>query len=382
VAVDRRRIEGFDMARAIAVMGMVVVNFAALMEIEVYPVEWIGAAVDFIYGRAATVFVILAGASLSLMVGRWANREGAPGLRSYLMKRCAVMLLAGTMLSFWWEADILHVYALFVAVGAWIAGFSTRVLGRLTLVSAFISVPVCTFLVVSYDLMDEIPFVVDQHWAVRFLLDYATNRYYPLFPWITFFLLGMVLGRLERAAQASYALWAATGLLVCVAIEAFSTAMMAWVGHHDWEIEGNWWIVFLRSEAFPVTPLFMFSSGAGAMAVIGLCRHVLQRRTLARCLAPVLVFGRLSLTFYVAHLIFGILLIRWIIINHGTPDAVFMLNAAGLFCCAGISASAMWLRWLKRGPLEALFHRLAGGCPSKRSLHRKRLAAATLPDQV
>jgi uncharacterized membrane protein YeiB len=381
VAVDRRRIEGFDLARAIAVMGMVVVNFAALMEIEVYPVGWIGATVDFIYGRAATVFVILAGTSLSLMAGRWVNRDGAPGLRFYLMKRCA-LLLVGTMLSFLWEADILHVYALFVAIGAWIAGFSTRVLGRLTLVSAFISLPVCTALVVSYDLMDEIPFVVDQHWAVRLLLDYATSRYYPMFPWITFFLLGMVLGRLEGGGRSNYRLWAAMGVLACVAIEVFSTVVMAWVGQHDWEIEGNWWIVFLRSEAFPVTPLFMFSSGAGALAVIGLCRQALRRRTLARCLAPVLAFGRLSLTFYVAHLIFGILLIRWIIINNGTPDAAHMLNAAGLFCCAGISVSALWLRWLKRGPLEALFHRLAGGRPSKRSMRRKRLAAATLPDQV
>lgn len=363
MAVDRSRIEGFDMARAIAVMGMVVVNFSALMEIEVYPVGWIGVAVDFIYGRAATVFVILAGASLSLMADRWANRSDPPGLKSYLMKRGALLLLAGTVLSYWWEADILHVYALFVALGAWITGLSTRVLGRLTLVSAFISVPVCTALVVSYDLMDGIPFVDDQHWAVRLFLDYATSRYYPLFPWITFFLLGMVLGRLDKADRSNYRLWAAMGVLVCVAVEVFSAAMMAWVGQHDWEIEGNWWIVFLRSEAFPVTPLFMFSSGAGALAVIGVCRQALQRRTLVRCLAPVLAFGRLSLTYYVTHLIFGFLLIRWIIIYNGTPDAAYMLNAAGLFCCAGISASALWLRWRKRGPLEALFYRLAGGRP-------------------
>jgi uncharacterized membrane protein YeiB len=111
VALNRSRIEGFDLARAVALMGMVVVNFTAMMDIEVYPMEWIGAAVDFIFGRAATVFVMLAGASLSLMADNRANRVGAPGLKSYLIKRCILLLVAGMVLSYWWEADILHFYA-------------------------------------------------------------------------------------------------------------------------------------------------------------------------------------------------------------------------------------------------------------------------------
>lgn len=382
VALDRNRIEAFDLARALAVMGMVVVNFSAMMEIDVYPMEWMWSAVDFIYGRAATVFVMLAGVSLSLMAGRWADRGGTFGLKPYLMKRCILLLVAGTVLSYWWEADILHVYALFLALGAWMTGLSTRVLRRLTLASAIISLPVCAALTVSYDLTDGIPFVDDQHWAVWLLLDYVTSRYYPLFPWVTFLLFGMLLGRSERANESNYSLWAAVGALVCVAVEVFSAFMLDWVDRSNWDIEGDWWIVCLRSEAFPVTPLFMISSGAGALAVISLCRQALRRRGPARCLAPVLAFGRLSLTLYVTHLIFGFCLIRWMAKSNATPDAAHMLNAAGLFCCAGILASALWLGWFERGPLEALFYRLAGGRPSNRQRYRTRSSAASLPDQV
>jgi uncharacterized membrane protein YeiB len=68
--------------------------------------------------------------------------------------------------------------------------------------------------------------------------------------------------------------------------------------------------------------------------------------------------------------------------NGGTPDAEYMLTAAWLFYCAGIVVSALWLRRFKRGPLEALFYRLAGNLRSERSRHRTSTAAVTLSDQV
>jgi uncharacterized membrane protein YeiB len=188
----------------------------------------------------------------------------------------------------------------------------------------------------------------------------------------------MLLGRLERADASNYRRWAAVGALVCIVIEVFSVAMMLWVEQRIWDIEGNWWIVFLRSESFPVTPLFMFSSGASALAVIGMCRLVLRRRALVWCLASVLAFGRISLTLYVSHLMFGFFLIQWIIKNSGAPDAGLMLDSAGFFCCAGILSASLWLRWFRRGPLETLFYRLAGGRPSKKSRNRARPGGNTV----
>jgi uncharacterized protein len=377
MASSSNRIDGFDLARALAVVGMVVVNFSTIMGIGVYPSIWMGAVVDFIYGRAATIFVILAGVSLSLMAAKQAPQDGKPGQQTYLMKRCALLLVAGTLQSFWWTADILHVYALFIALGAWMMRFSTRALVRWTLASVLISLPVSAALTVSYDLADGIAFVDHQHWAVRLLLDYATSRYYPLFPWISFLLVGMLLGRMERSGRFNGRLWAPVGALVCVAIEVLSASMMAWVEQHDWDIEGNGWIVFLRSESFPVTPLFIFSSGAGALAVIGLCKEALRHRFAARCMRSVIAFGRLSLTVYVTHLLLAIGLTRWITAHGGVPDAAYMFNAVGLYCCAGIPAATMWLRCFKRGPLETLFHRLAGSRWSIKMRQRACPAAKT-----
>ena len=57
---ERQRIEGFDLARAVALMAMIIVNYTSLMQIGTFSPPWIDRSVDFVFGRAATVFVILA----------------------------------------------------------------------------------------------------------------------------------------------------------------------------------------------------------------------------------------------------------------------------------------------------------------------------------
>ena len=356
---DANRIQGFDMARAIAILAMVVVNYAAMMEVSVYPAVWVYSVVDFLYGRAATLFVVLAGVSLSLMVRSRRTSGVLNRIEPYLMKRSVLLFITGIALSFWWEADILHFYALFVALGAWISACSNRVLQALTLLSAVISIPVCAVLTAIYDWTDLIPYVEGQMWGVKLLMDYVTSRYYSVFPWITYFLMGMLLGRRDPADRLFFRRCLVISATTCVAIELLSAWMMTWAEHGLLEIEGNWRLTFIRSETFPVTPLFMISSGAGALAVISFCRLAANHRAVTRCLAPVFAFGRLSLTMYVMHFFWGFSVIRWAGHSGDTVNSTTMLNAAGVFCCFGICFSACWLRVFKRGPLETIFYQLA-----------------------
>lgn len=350
------------MARAIAIMAMVLVNFDAMTDVNIYPWLWLYSVVEFIYGRAATLFVILAGVSLSLMAQSYSIKSISRRLRPYLMKRCLLLFITGTAISYWWEADILHFYALFLALGACFSALPDRALWALTMTAAAISIPVSAALTVTYDMTDIIPFVEGQPWCFKLLLNYGTSCYYPVLPWATFFFFGMLLGHREPANPSFHRRCLVMGTLICIAIELFSAIMMSWAESRNLEIEGNWWVVFLRSEPFPATPLFVLSSGAGALAIISLCRLLAGRRVVARCLAPLLAFGRLSLTMYIAHLLLGYTLLHWIENNYGDYGEVAWtqtLNAVGLFCCFGICVAAGWLRFFKRGPLETLFYLLA-----------------------
>ncbi|MCP4873438.1 MAG: DUF1624 domain-containing protein [Proteobacteria bacterium] len=61
------RIEGFDVARAFAVLGMVVVNFKVVLGVSDGEPSLLHTAASLIDGKAAATFVVLAGVGVSLM---------------------------------------------------------------------------------------------------------------------------------------------------------------------------------------------------------------------------------------------------------------------------------------------------------------------------
>src|SRR5262245_47343399 len=64
---QENRIAGFDLARALAILGMIVAHFAIIMSGEAKEPAWLQALVDLLDGRAAALFVVLAGIGVSLM---------------------------------------------------------------------------------------------------------------------------------------------------------------------------------------------------------------------------------------------------------------------------------------------------------------------------
>ena len=61
------RVVGFDIARALAVFGMVAVNFKVVMGAGSAGPDWLVGVVGLLEGRAAATFVVLAGVGISLM---------------------------------------------------------------------------------------------------------------------------------------------------------------------------------------------------------------------------------------------------------------------------------------------------------------------------
>lgn len=364
------RVLGYDLARALAVLGMVVVNYTSMFEVSRFSPAWLEPVIDFFYGRAAVVFVMLAGVSVSLMARRHAAPEDLRTLRKRLMKRSLLLLIAGLALWPWWAADILHFYALFIAAGAWAVTWNQKRLNRCTAAVLFISLPVCATLTAVYDFNNA--FALEDSTfdaALLLLLDYFTSPYYSVFPWLGFFLAGMLLGRREPADASFWWRACLIGALGCLAVELISGAAVTWAEHHGWELEDLWWSVFLRSEAFPATPLFVLSSACSGLALIAFCRAIafetrwsfLKANTLAAC-------GRLSLTLYVAHIGWGILIKKWFAGPNTDMDPDKMFLAAAAFCLFSILFARQWLRRFQRGPLETLFHRFTHG--HRRTLNR------------
>ena len=362
MAATSSRIVGYDVARAMAILGMVLVNYTSLMEVDTFSPSWLKPIVYWVYGRAAVVFVMLAGISVSMMASRSTAPTATRALQKRLFIRSALLLIAGLLLWRWWEADILHFYALFIGVSACTALWPHRRLLRCTALLLLISLPVSAALTASYDLGDTLAWLDTQNPVIRLLLDYVTSCYYPLFPWLGIFLGGMVLGRREPTNPYFWRRLCLAGLLICLMAETVSALSMVWAENHELEIEGNFWFTFLRSEAFPVTPMFILSAGGSGLVLIGLCRMISSEpsRT-AMGMQLLAIFGQLSLTMYMAHIAWGIFYKHWLSGSGTGITSHQMVLAMGVFDLAGLLFALGWRCYFQRGPLEMLFHRLTQG---------------------
>src|SRR4051812_7587006 len=68
------RIAGYDFARALAILGMVLVHFSLVMGSDQTHPRWLAEIIELLDGRAAATFVVLAGVGISL---RWSRRQAA-----------------------------------------------------------------------------------------------------------------------------------------------------------------------------------------------------------------------------------------------------------------------------------------------------------------
>jgi uncharacterized membrane protein YeiB len=104
----KQRVTGFDLAGALAIFGMVIVNFKIVMNAETGNMLLMNFAGAF-EGRASALFVILAGVGVIFMTNK--ARESSDGAlvlknRLSLIKRGLSLIAIGLVFTPIWEADI------------------------------------------------------------------------------------------------------------------------------------------------------------------------------------------------------------------------------------------------------------------------------------
>ena len=187
------RILGFDFARGLAIIGMVFVNFMVVMTTG--SDTFLYNLVDMLSGKAAALFVVLAGVGMSLMYKsamESGDSEKRRKVKVRLLKRAAFLFVLG--LSY---ADILHYYGVYIVIGVALLGASKRVL-----------LSVSSLLVVGYSFL-LLFFNYETGWDFTTLeyLDFFTvqgffrnlflNGFHPVIPWVAFLLVGIWVGRLD-----------------------------------------------------------------------------------------------------------------------------------------------------------------------------------------
>jgi len=371
------RILAYDRARALAVIGMIFVNTYKIMDINRFKPWWLDTLVRLVTGRAAVLFVMLAGAGIVLAYDRASDNEKRL-VRGRLIARASWLWLFGMLLSVVWNADILHFYTAYILFGVLLLDRHTARLKTTLAIMAAASMIVCALVNYDYEGGQILEEGFDSGLPGLVVDYFFFSRYYPVFPWLCFFLLGMLIGRLERSPKRRRFAIAFVASGICfVGIELFSVLLNAETIAGRWvDIELPLWRAFTLSEAFPVGPLFVFSAGASGLAAISLLRILPERKPAAGSFSPLAAFGRLSLTFYISHILIGQVYRRWII----KPDAMVSNDQALFFAtgfiAAGMAFAAVWTRHFNRGPLEKVLDALSRLFPKRRTASLQQVPGA------
>ncbi|WP_458778979.1 heparan-alpha-glucosaminide N-acetyltransferase domain-containing protein [Arthrobacter sp. D3-16] len=377
------RLHGMDAARGLALLGMMATHLLPTFEsnTDLTP-TWIGLTFS---GRAAALFAVLAGVGLALSTGKHRPLDG-PDLsaaRRGVALRALVIAAVGLSLG-GLEVNLaiilVHYAVLFLCVLPFLGMKLKPLVGWAA--GWILASPVLAYLLRPWLLAANPPLRLghnpsweDLSTPTRLLADLFFTGYYPVFQWMSYLLVGLVIGRLMLNKALVPWVLLIGGTIVAVLAKALGTAAMeSWGGraaleklldspgyplHSVLQVnltgipqEGSWW--WLASAApHSATPLDLLHTSAVAAAVIGafLLLGRLAEWVALDLLLPLRGAGGMTLTLYSIHV--------WVVSGFylkplpagWTEDAMYFAQAAAAVIVGMVFVLLKW-----RGPLEWLGH--------------------------
>jgi uncharacterized membrane protein len=377
------RLSGIDAARGLALLGMMATHLLPTFEADAQLTPtWIGLTFS---GRAAALFAVLAGIGLALSTGKQRPPEGLElrGARRGIALRALVIAVVGLTLG-GLEVNVavilVHYAALFLCVLPFI-GLNIRPLCALA-AGWVLGSPVLAYLLRPWLLAASPPMRLghNPNWddlaaPGRLLGDLFLTGYYPVLQWLSYLLIGLVIGRLALTKASVQVLLVAGGVVVAVLAKSLGVLMMDdWGGKEALqahladpsypldsllqvnlagiEQSGSWW--WLASSApHSGTTLDLIHTSASAAAVVGACLLLgrLGDWLNLDLLLPLRGAGAMTLSLYTAHVSLVAALYLQPLPAGWTEDGMYTAHALAAVIIGGAFALLNW-----RGPLEWLTH--------------------------
>lgn len=357
----KQRIIGLDLARALAIFGMVIVNFKIAMNSQSGTAFLIWFSTLF-EGRASALFVILAGIAVTFLTKKakeLADKSIIRKTRLLLIKRGLLLVTIGLAYTPIWEADILHFYGFYFLIASAIFMVNDKILLLITVIIMLIFPVLMLFF--NYEQgWDWSTLAYENFWSIDGMIRHIIfNGFHPIFPWCAFLVFGMWLGRQDLAQnfiRNRLLLWS---LLTWVVTEGGFYLIRAMLGDGSTIEMTSEEVKFLFSiSIIPPLPQYIISAGSSATVVLVISLYFSEKFSGSKITKWLFQTGQLSLTLYIAHVIIGMGLLESIgRLNNQTID--FSLFSAIIFCVFGVVFSVVWLKYFKTGPLEWLFRKVA-----------------------
>ncbi len=360
------RLPGPDVVRAVALIGVVVMNFHGYLILrggERGVGGWDGFFDPFtgpLSTRFAATFVLTAGVGITLLTrrvvadrtaGLAGSRRAITEMRWRLVRRGLVLYVLGQFLDVIWPGTIILYYGAMFVVASVLFTLAARWIVALGLAAALTGWGINTWAYVRVEDGGSADWLLSPgpESIRRYAFDIAVNGTHPLLPWMVFLCAGIVIGRvLHRpewrvgAAGVGFGLYAVATLVTTTATTTFTTE-------------------FLSVDPFDRGLVYVASALGTALLAFAAISWIADRASGvgARLIDPFQRAGQTTLTLYIAHILVFNLVVDWLgwIEPSGLGTA---LTFALAFWVVAIAAATVWNRRFGRGPAERIYRAVGG----------------------
>lgn len=356
------RVAALDITRAIALVGVVVMNYHGYLNGDDDRTGALDRLLDIDSGilstRFAAVFVLIAGVSVSLLTN--SSRSTGDGSvvrrdRLRLARRGLLLLAAGVALEHAWAGTIIFYYGVYLIVAAGVFTLGTRWLIGIGASSAMVATVVHTWEAVRNASGHSTAWLHPPHpndpreWLLRVLYDHT----HPVLPWLAFLCAGMVIGRhltrftmhsrriAERAAGIVIALYAISALLDGLDVRRGDIAHTV-----------------TSMRPFSGGLFYSVSTTGIAIAALATVTMLCERPGFVRAASMFRRAGQMTLSLYLLHVVVYYAATTWTSsVPPGLANAVLLALA---FWVIALVVAAWWQHRIGRGPAEWLYRRVGG----------------------
>lgn len=343
-AVDRSfagpgRLAGVDLARGLAVLGMLAAHLIDLPAWDASdPTTWI----DLASGRSSILFATLAGVSIALVSGgadplprgrRLRTVRGRLVVRAILLWIIGLLLIATGVPVY----VILPSYAILFLLGIALLRLPARALWSLAAVLALV-------MPWGQPALDALPI-----WqgAGGEDLVLALGWHYPATVWCAFLVAGLAAGRSDLSARTTQGRLLLVGGALAVIGYGTDALVGALPGVPATEVAS---VLTARPHS---NGLFeVIGSGGFALAVIALCQLACRVPALGAVALPLRAVGSMPLTAYVGQILVWAVLAAALFGDTGDLGAMRSLHPFWPFALGTVAFCTAWALFVGRGPLE------------------------------
>ncbi|WP_313555290.1 DUF418 domain-containing protein [Miniimonas arenae] len=335
----RPRITGIDVARAVAILGMLVAHLGTGHASDA---GW-GAQWMWIFdGRSSALFATLAGVSITLMSRSAATPTDWRGVRTKIAVRAAILLpLGGVLQAIGYPVVvILSTYAVLFLMALPVL----RLPSRWLLVLAGVAMTLGPVVVLG--LREATTGTAAPSVLFGFGLGELVWGYYPALVWIGYLLVGMVLGRGALAARSFALALVGGGTGLAIAAYGAGSLLTAALAPGQDRADLGWPLALVSVEPHGNSPFEVIGNAGVALAVTGLCLLATSWRAGSLLLSPLAATGAMSLTIYTVQLL---------VIGALGEHAVWFPESNGPLLALAIGSivfATIWRHFLGKGPLE------------------------------